>query len=327
MSYQNPNSYCSLYFYLEDWKKTLFARTAIDLDLNNEAIILLPLPETESKTHIYKNCCYDYFKKIILKKDSKLLVNDASYLHLYLITHDEMNAFDVKWCIINSKPPRINHNFDTEKLIMVSSPKDLNTKKFCKPVNNITIKVYMQIWSEAELEEQFSKDNLHESYQLCDGIQRMIFKCKLSEINKMITASVNNIGTDIFRYIGKLSDDDNYSHNLVHIYTNEKLINEIINRHIFVNSPYTFCELKFTSAIVSDKVFARLKEFYKEEIYKFVFLSASVSLLAYFEIGKNRKLNEFEREKVIVLWIGGRTHEAISCVLKIPKSTITDIIS
>ncbi|CAI2187105.1 11101_t:CDS:2 [Funneliformis geosporum] len=82
---------------LEDWKKTLFARTAIDLDLNNEAIILLPLPETESKTHIYKNCCYDYFKKIILKKDSKLLVNDASYLHLYLITHDEMNAFDVKW--------------------------------------------------------------------------------------------------------------------------------------------------------------------------------------------------------------------------------------
>ena len=44
-------------------------------------------------------------------------------------------------------------------------------------------------------------------------------------------------------------------------------------------------------------------------------------------MGKNRELNEFEREKVIGLWIGGRNHEAISCVLKIPKSTITDIIS
>ncbi|EXX54690.1 hypothetical protein RirG_232200 [Rhizophagus irregularis DAOM 197198w] len=90
----------------------------------------------------------------------------------------------------------------------------------------------------------------------------------------MITASVNN--TNIFRYIGTLSDGDNYSHNLVHIHTNEKPVNEIINGHTFVNSPYTSCELKFASTIVGNKVFARLKEFYKEETYKFV---ASVSLL------------------------------------------------
>ncbi|CAB4375449.1 unnamed protein product [Rhizophagus irregularis] len=69
----------------------------------------------------------------------------------------------------------------------------------------------------------------------------------------MITASVNN--TNIFRYIGTLSDGDNYSHNLVHIHTNEE---------------------PFASAIVGNKAFARLKEFYKEETYKFV---ASVSLL------------------------------------------------
>ncbi|CAI2182683.1 8049_t:CDS:2 [Funneliformis geosporum] len=284
---------------LKEFLKTLSA------DLNKEVIILSPLPGTESETHIYKHRCYDYFNKIILeskkhkrfcitgnpgtgktffgryiisvllKEGFELLVDDASYSHLYLITRDEMNTFDVE----------VNHDFDTGKLIMVSSPKDLNIKNFCKPVN-ITIKVYMQIWSEAELEEcrsliypEFSKDNLHESYQLCGGIPRMIFKCKLSEINKMITASVNNIGTDIFRYIGTLSDVDNYSHNLVHIHTNEEPVNEIINGHIFVNSPYTSCELKFASAIVGDKVFARLKEFYKEETYKFVFASASVSLL------------------------------------------------
>ncbi|CAG8655800.1 4264_t:CDS:1, partial [Funneliformis caledonium] len=99
---------------------------AIDLDLKKKVIILLPLPETESETHIYKHCCYDYFKKIIfeskkykrfciirnletgktflgryimsvlLKEGSELLIDNASYSHLYLITHDEMNDFDVK---------------------------------------------------------------------------------------------------------------------------------------------------------------------------------------------------------------------------------------
>ena len=44
-------------------------------------------------------------------------------------------------------------------------------------------------------------------------------------------------------------------------------------------------------------------------------------------MGKNRELNEFERKKVIRLWIRGRTHEAISRVLKISKNTITDTIS
>ena len=43
-------------------------------------------------------------------------------------------------------------------------------------------------------------------------------------------------------------------------------------------------------------------------------------------MGKNRKLNEFEREKIIGLWIGGKTHEAISRILKILKSTVTDTI-
>ena len=44
-------------------------------------------------------------------------------------------------------------------------------------------------------------------------------------------------------------------------------------------------------------------------------------------MGKNRELNEFECGQVVGLWKGGRTHEAISRVLKIPKSTITDTIS
>ncbi|CAB5294320.1 unnamed protein product [Rhizophagus irregularis] len=42
---------------------------------------------------------------------------------------------------------------------------------------------------------------------------------------------------------------------------------------------------------------------------------------------KTRELSEFERGQIIGLWKGGRTHEAISHVLKIPKSTITDTIA
>ncbi len=48
---------------------------------------------------------------------------------------------------------------------------------------------------------------------------------------------------------------------------------------------------------------------------------------AYFKMRKNHELNEFEREKIISLRIGGKTHKAISRILKIPKSTVTDTIS
>jgi hypothetical protein len=45
-----------------------------------------------------------------------------------------------------------------------------------------------------------------------------------------------------------------------------------------------------------------------------------------FKMGKTRELSQFERGQIIGLWIGGRTHEAISRVLKFPKSTVTDTI-
>ncbi|CAG8470025.1 11244_t:CDS:2 [Ambispora leptoticha] len=41
---------------------------------------------------------------------------------------------------------------------------------------------------------------------------------------------------------------------------------------------------------------------------------------------KSRELNEFECGKIIGLKIAGRTHEAISRLLKIPKTTATDTI-
>ncbi|CAB4377531.1 unnamed protein product [Rhizophagus irregularis] len=43
-------------------------------------------------------------------------------------------------------------------------------------------------------------------------------------------------------------------------------------------------------------------------------------------MGKTCELSEFERGQIIGLWKGGRTHEAISRVLKFPKSTITNTI-
>ena len=42
---------------------------------------------------------------------------------------------------------------------------------------------------------------------------------------------------------------------------------------------------------------------------------------------KSHELNEFERRQIISLQIAERTHEAISRLLKIPKSTITDTIT
>ncbi|CAG8655812.1 4265_t:CDS:1 [Funneliformis caledonium] len=79
-------------------------------------------------------------------------------------------------------------------------------------------------------------------------------------------ASVDNIDTRLFKYIGIVSEGDVYSHNLVYIHTNEKQINVIINERTFFRLPYTSCELKFASTIVSNKVFTRLKEYIFEII-------------------------------------------------------------
>ncbi|PKY60593.1 hypothetical protein RhiirA4_484470 [Rhizophagus irregularis] len=136
----------------ENWEKntrkiTLFARTVIDLDLNKKVIIFLPLSGTENKHISISTVVITISRKSFsrarnINEGSELLVDDASYPHLYLITHDKINAFDVKWeqnedyggvaerdnmwCIINDKTPRINHDFDTEKLILISSLKDLH---------------------------------------------------------------------------------------------------------------------------------------------------------------------------------------------------------
>ena len=42
---------------------------------------------------------------------------------------------------------------------------------------------------------------------------------------------------------------------------------------------------------------------------------------------KSRKLNEFEHEKIISLQIAKRIHKAIARLLKIPQSTVIDIIT
>ena len=44
-------------------------------------------------------------------------------------------------------------------------------------------------------------------------------------------------------------------------------------------------------------------------------------------MGKSCELNEFKHEKIIGLKIAGRTHEAISRLLKISKTTVTDTIT
>ncbi|CAG8597790.1 23222_t:CDS:2 [Rhizophagus irregularis] len=42
---------------------------------------------------IFRTLYYECF----VKESSELLVDDGSYPFPYLITHDEMNAFDVEW--------------------------------------------------------------------------------------------------------------------------------------------------------------------------------------------------------------------------------------
>ncbi|CAG8722653.1 12637_t:CDS:2, partial [Funneliformis mosseae] len=246
-----------------------FANTGIKVDLDKEVIILSPLPGTESETRIYKHCCYEYFKNFILqsKKYKRYCITGnpgtgKTFIgrfimcvllkeHPYLITRNKKDVFDVEWV----QPEYYADVAEREKVWCIIDENDLER---CRSL------IYP-----------------HEFYELCGGIPRIIFKFMLDKIDKMIAASINKVNTNIHRFIETLNEGDDYSHNLIHIYTNNEKMNvSNISRLTFISHPYTFCELKFTSTIIGDKVFAKLKAYYKEETYKFVFASSSVPLLS-----------------------------------------------
>ena len=102
-------------------------------------------------------------------------------------------------------------------------------------------------------------NDLHEIFELCGGIPRSIFKHTLSEMREVIERSINKMDIKILRYVGTLDEGNDFSHNLVHIHTNDTQMNIMIDRYPVTKAPYTFCELKFASTKVGDKVFAKLK--------------------------------------------------------------------
>ncbi|CAG8525334.1 6575_t:CDS:2 [Funneliformis caledonium] len=95
------------------------------------------------------------------------------------------------------------------------------------------------------------------------------------------------------------------SYNLIHIHTNNEKMNVSgISELTFISHPYTFCELKFASTIIGDKVFVKLKAYYKEETYKFVFASSSVPLLDDIEDNKYCKPVVKNFETIDAIYIG-----------------------
>ncbi|CAB4434669.1 unnamed protein product [Rhizophagus irregularis] len=129
MSYQNSNSHRSLYFYLFRGlgKRHHTVVTIISRKSSSRAknISISASPGIQDGKDIFRTLYYECF----VEESSELLVDDGSYPFPYLITHDEMNAFDVEWilnedysrvggrdnvwCIIDGKPPRVNQDFDT----------------------------------------------------------------------------------------------------------------------------------------------------------------------------------------------------------------------
>ncbi|CAG8606537.1 11001_t:CDS:2, partial [Paraglomus occultum] len=78
---------------------------------------------------------------------------ETGAVELEWILDDSHYAYRAKkddvWCIIDSKKPRIDHDFSLGRFIMVSSPREEYIKNFNKYPH--TLKMYMPIWTINEI--------------------------------------------------------------------------------------------------------------------------------------------------------------------------------
>ncbi|CAG8471320.1 10019_t:CDS:2, partial [Paraglomus brasilianum] len=198
------------------------------------------------------------------------------------------------WCIIDGKQPRVSHDKNVGKTIMVSSPRIEYIKNFQKSV--YCIKFYMPVWTFAELEmcresafSDLSKDVLQEIFDICGGIPRTVFYQSSNFVKSKITEVINKTDHKILNFMGDLVSGNEFSHQIVQIYTNSKeeegggLMYEEDDSKVGENSIdlyYSKAFLRFASEYVADNMIAKLEESHKNELYLFVKAADSYSPLA-----------------------------------------------
>ncbi|CAG8453147.1 13333_t:CDS:2 [Funneliformis caledonium] len=206
-------------------------RKAEDLDKGNENQAkkgkLIQLEHDESYVRYYitgnSGISKTYFRRLmlieLLKQGKQVLIDymgftalidlkDSNNFLIELENEYEFRKFVQQkhvWCIIDGVSPKVNHDFDRGKIILVSSPKKEIIGGFmkhqrCKQFN-------MPTWEELEVNEYcnyLSKPlvSVKEKFRLCSGIVRLIFdhKITLEDLKDNIASVVTSVNSNILSY-------------------------------------------------------------------------------------------------------------------------------
>lgn len=171
------------------------------------------------------------------------------------------------WCIIDGREPQISHDFSAGKFIMVSSPQNQTTKNFTKAPKCISM--FMPTWEEYEVLDccevlKIDKTLVMEKFKLVGGIARWIFDSALllASTELMLENAIKSIKSDILYHQGQAFSGHEYTHKLVHMYTNTKQRDKFL--------PYTTSTCFFASKYVADKCLEKLQQDHKKELFDFI---------------------------------------------------------
>ena len=180
------------------------------------------------------------------------------------------------WCIIDGVTPKVGHDFDGGKLILVSSPKKEIIGDFMKHQNRK--KFNMPTWKEEEVDEYWRQihenkttvtlESLKEKFRLCGGIARWVFDTEmtLEDIRDNIESAITSIDAKILDYQGQVVRGEELTHRLVHIHTNlPPADNEDPD-----SDPYTKSICYFASEYVANLCLEKLKKDDNEKLRKFM---------------------------------------------------------
>ena len=183
------------------------------------------------------------------------------------------------WCIIDGKRDQVGHDFSNGKLIMVSSPKKAIIGDFAKQWCR---ELFMPTWNEYELEDcwnhlfkgKLTLESLKDKFKVCGGIARWIFTMSLEDIEMAVEKAIKTVKSEILYHQGQVLAGDEYTHKLIHIYTN------IENMGKF--SSYTTSTCFFASKYVADRCLEQLQLNHKKELFDFINNSKDITQLGGF---------------------------------------------
>ena len=213
---------------------------------------------------------YKGFTALIDPKDPKNYLQEVKDEYTYGQIAQQKHI----WCIIDGVTPKVGHDFDGGKLILVSSPRKEIIGDFMK--HQRRKQFIMPTWEEEEVDECWklihenkttvTLESLKKKFRLCGGIARWVFDTEmtLEDIRDNIESAITSIDAKILDYQGQIVKGEELTHRLIHIHTN------LPSADNSDPDPYTKSICYFASEKVANLCFEKLKKVNNEKLRTFM---------------------------------------------------------